>query len=406
MLSLDYPEILPQLAKLVYGLQPARLPDGRFLLIIKASKDVILTTRLNNGFKLYLIPDPNRADGSLGLISAFFDDHDEPLVILTPLFAGDALLNDLVATLSQDQFELYLLDEHDRELVGAISQVEDVMRFRNTLAERQFPPLALENAHATYAAMTDWFGLRTPEDDEKAFCVALGERLYPDDMVTIDARDQSYNFQGSEGRVITTSLERKDPGVYQEQDIVALLRRGFLGESIFLNPVREDTGKELCDVLVVNDKFLVLVQAKDSPNTEAALRRSINRKRSIIRAHIDKGARQLRGALRHCREQDQLVLRTRLGLQTVDIADRAICGIVVVREMFDDDYKACSQPVLEVARDCHEPCVLLDYPALHMLARRLASPERFINGLYQLFEAALQFGEFPKPRFTGKPSDQ
>ena len=405
MLSLDHPEILPQLAQLVYGLQPVQLPNGKYLLIIKAGKEIILTARLNNGFELYLIPDPGWPGRSLGLISAFFDDHDEPLIIFTPLFADDALLSDLVATLSQDQFELYLFDEHDRELVGALSHVENVARFRAHLAATRFPPFDRENVHPTYTAMTDWFGLRAPEDDGNAFHVVLGERLYPDDIVIIDARDASYDFQGAEGRVISTSLEREQPGTYQEQDIVGLLRRVFPGKAIFLNPVRENTGKELCDVLVVSDKFLVLVQAKDSPNTEASLRRSIDRKRSVIRAHIDKGARQLRGALIHCREQDHLVLRTPSGPHMVDIAGRTICGIVVVREMFEDEYRACSQPVLAVALECRELCVLLDYAALHMLARRLASPERFVSGLHQLFHTALQFGEYPKPRFTIRPWD-
>ncbi|MGI4876443.1 MAG: hypothetical protein ACRYG4_03035 [Janthinobacterium lividum] len=85
------------------------------------------------------------------------------------------------------------------------------------------------------------------------------------------------------------------------------------------------------------------------------------------------------------------------------MADHAIVGLVVVREMCDDDYKACSVPVLAVAGACEQPCVLLDYAALHLMALRLSSPARLFNGLYQMFGMAMEHGEFPKPRFSGAP---
>ncbi len=184
---------------------------------------------------------------------------------------------------------------------------------------------------------------------------------------------------------------------------MALLRRAFPGEVIFLNPMREDSGTELTDVLVVADEVVLLVQAKDSPNTEATLRRTIDRKRAVIRRHIDKGAKQLRGALTYILERKEIILRTRSGTRTVDLADRVICGLVVVREMFDDDYKACSAPVLAVANACGQPCVLLDYSALHVMALHLPSPARLMNGFYQLFDVAMKHGEYPKPRFSGPP---
>lgn len=403
MFSLDHPEILSHLGQLIYGFQPVQFPDGRFCLIIKAGKEFILTARVNNGFKIYLVPDLAVPGQSLGFMTAFFDDHDEPLVLFTPLYAGDDMLRDLAGALSQDSFDLFFFDEHDRELMGIRSSVRDVAHFRTAMAQAQFPTLDMDDLAATYEAMGDWFGLRTAEDDGRAFAVELGERLYADDMVIIDTRDDAYDFQGADGLVMMTSLERDEPGAFQERDIVALLRRAFPGEAIYLNPMREDGGTELTDVLVVTDEVVLLVQAKDSPNTEASLRRSINRKRSVVRSHIDKGAKQLRGALRHVLERQTIVLRTPSGPRTVDVADRAVVGLVVVREMFDDDYKACSAPVLAVADACKQPCVLLDYAALHLMALRLASPARLINGFYQMFAVAMEHGEFPKPRFSGAP---
>ena len=403
MFSIDHPEILSHLGQLIYGFQPVQFPDGRFCLIIKAGKEFILTARVNNGFKIYLVPDLAVPDRSLGFMTAFFDDHDEPLVLFSPLYAGDDMLRDLAGALSQVSFDLFFFDEHDRELMGIRASVRDVAHFRTAMAETQFPKVDMNDLATTYEAMGHWFGLRTAEDDGRAFAVDLGERLYADDLVIIDTRDDAYDFQGADGLVMMTSLERDEPGAFQERDIVALLRRTFPGEAIYLNPMREDSGTELADVLVVTGEVVLLVQAKDSPNTEASLRRSINRKRAVIRSHIDKGAKQLQGALTHILERESIVLRTPSGPRTIDVADRAVVGIVVVREMFDDDYKACSAPVLAVANACEQRCVLLDYAALHLMALRLASPSRLINGFYQMFAVAMEHGEFPKPRFSGAP---
>jgi hypothetical protein len=405
MLSLDHPYMLPQIAALAYGYQPAQFPDGRYCLIIKASKEFILTARVNNSFKIYLIPDVETPGRALGLISAFFDDHDEPLVLFTPLYADDEMLHDLSGSLSQDMFDLFFFDENCRELMGVSAHLPDTERFRHALSLFAFPAFDQNELHATYAAMSDWFGLRDASHDALAFEVRLGERLYPDDLMIIDARDEAYGFHGSEGQVMLTNLEREEPGAFQERDILALLRRCFLGDGIFLNPVREDTGKELCDILVAGEDVVLLVQAKDSPNTEASLRRSINRKKAATRRHIEKAARQLRGAISHVLGRDKILLQTPSGPGFVDIGDRSVFGLVVVRELFDDDFKPCSAPVLAVAKETGLPCVLVDYAALHTMALYLSSEESFGSGFLQMFEAGVKFGEFPKPRFTGKPSD-
>src|ERR1700692_2685521 len=64
--------------------------------------------------------------------------------------------------------------------------------------------------------------------------------------------------------------ERENPGYYQERHIAVALHRTFSGERIAINPLRADNGKEFADVIAVLDKHLLIVQAKDSPNTEAS----------------------------------------------------------------------------------------------------------------------------------------
>lgn len=373
-------------------------------MLVKAPKEAILTARLNQQIKIYLVPDERVTNGSFGFITAFFDDHDEPLVIFTPLYAGDALLTDLTAALTQTSFDLYFFDEHDREIMGVHAHVKNVERFREVLDITRFPSFNRSEVAPTLKAMEDWFGRRTSDDDSRAFIVEFETALYPDDLMIIDARPEAYDYRGSNGNVAVTSLERDEPGPFQERDIVFLLQRAFSGDSVFLNPFRTDTDTELTDVLCHTDEVMVLVQAKDSPNNKATLRRSIDRKRAVIRAHIEKGARQLRGALSYVTNRDELNIKTSNGTHALAVDGRVICGIVIVREMFDDDYGPCSAPVLTVARDCEVPCVLMDYTALHVMTLHLRDPARLVGAFYQMFEVALKNGEYPKPRFLGSPT--
>jgi hypothetical protein len=118
MFSIQFPSILSHLGQLAYGLSPVRvLADGRFILIIKASKEQILTARLNQQLKIYLVPDVRDENRSHGFITAFFDDHDEPMVVFTPLYSSDDMLTDLTTVLGQESFDLYFFDEHNREMM-------------------------------------------------------------------------------------------------------------------------------------------------------------------------------------------------------------------------------------------------------------------------------------------------
>ncbi len=314
------------------------------------------------------------------------------------------MLRDLTILLGQEEFDLYFFDEHDRELMGVRARNADARRFSEEVRRTSFPVLDMSRVPVSLAALSSWFGMRNAADDDRAFVIELGERLYPDDFIIIDARDVAYH--GADASVALTSLEREKSGPFQERDIAALLCRAFPGDGVFLNPICEDTGTELTDVLAVTEEVVLLIQAKDSPNTEVSLRRSMGRKRSVIRSHIDKAAKQLRGAIRNIQSRDEVILRTPEGPLSIPVGGCTLRGLVIVREMFDDDYKACSAPVLAIARECRVPCVLLDYSALHIMTLQLLSPRRLINGIDQVFDMALDSGEYPKPRFLAAPASK
>lgn len=147
---------------------------------------------------------------------------------------------------------------------------------------------------------------------------------------------------------------------------------------------------------------MFFIQAKDSPNTKDMLHRSIDRKRKTIRGHIKKATDQMRGALTYARDHEGITILLDGKPVTIQLGDRQIVGLVMVKEIFDDDYPECSAPVLSLVRELDLPINLLDYPQLHVLTHNLATPAHFINGLFNALDMALEHEQFPKSVFSGK----
>ncbi|MCC6597646.1 MAG: hypothetical protein IT559_02520 [Alphaproteobacteria bacterium] len=405
MLSILYPEIMFHLQGFDYGLMPIYLPkEDRFILVIKAPKESILTAKINNEFKIYLIKNPLSPSSYLGLVVAFFDDHDEPLTITTPLFSGDGMLTDVTRLFSQENFDAYFYDENNYELLGTQVYNEEFGRFSKEISAATFPEFQRSEVLSTWQNMGQSFSLRTEEDDINAYKIKLNDRLYPDDVMIIDIRDNFHGFNDQKKNLAVASLERDgDPGSMQEKDIARLLRKVFYGKNIYLNPYQADTKKELSDILIVTDSIMFFVQAKDSPNTEDMLRRSIDRKRKTIRGHIKKATDQMRGTLTYARDHGGVTILLDGKPVTIQLGDRRIAGLVMVKELFDDDYPECSAPVLSLVRELEFPINLLDYPQLHVLTQNLTTPAHFINGLYDALDMALEHEQFPKSVWSGSP---
>lgn len=247
------------------------------------------------------------------------------------------------------------------------------------------------------------FAVRNGDDDRSAFTLTLGERLYPDDLMIVDTRPEAQQFQEAQARLAIAQLVREDPGPPQERDIAVFFSRAFPAKNIYLNPFRADTGKELTDVLVVTDREMLFVEAKDSPNTAASLDRSIERKRQAIQKQIEKATKQLRGGLSYAQNHDGVTVQTAYGPTTVSLDGRQLLGLVVIREMFDDDQLANSKPVLDLVDQLQLRVMLIDYPGLHMVSLNLRTPKRFIEALHKLLDAAIEHGRFPRSIWSGPP---
>ena len=372
-----------RLVDMPVGLLPIRrVGDSRVILVVKASREVAQTARLRGRFRFYLVPVHAGGVATYGLVTAFFDDNDEPLVIWTPL-VNEEIPRDLVRLLSSDSFSVHFFDEHNRELLGFRAENPDAHRFRVLSNTIRFASPTLDRARQVLDVMQSRFGARSPSDAAAAFTIHLRERLFPD------------------------SLEEKveNPGDLNEPDIAMALHRPFKGDQVFSNPIRADNGREFVDVLVVTTKTLLLIQAKDSPSTESALTRMIVRKKATAAKHVRKATVQLKGSINHLGSGESIEIITDGKRRNVSTSGRDVFGLVIVKELFDPERPTCSPPVLTVFNDTGIPCLLLDHTEFQQLTFFRTTEESFVGTLKEIFSAACAHGVFPRSRFglrTGK----
>ena len=375
-LTVTNPEVLDWLVDMPVGLLPIRrVGDSRVILVVKASREVAQTARLRGEFRLYLVPVHAGGLATHGLVTAFFDDHDEPLIIRTPLI-NEEMPRSLVGLLSSSSFYVHFFDEHDRELLGFRAENPDARRFRVLSDAIRFLSPTLDQARQALDGMQSWFRARSPSDDAAAFTIRLRERLFPDRL---------------EENV-------ENPGDLNEPDIAMALRRPFRGDQVFSNPIRADNGLEFVDVLVATTKTLLLIQAKDSP-PESGLTRTIDRKRATAVKHVRKATAQLKGAINHLRSGKSIEIITERKRRRVSMSGRDVFGLVLVKELFDPDRPDCSPLVLTVFDETGTPCVLLDHTEFQLLTFFQTTEDSLVEAMENTFAVAHKDGVFPRSRF-------
>ena len=359
------------------GLCPIRRGfDSRMILVLKTSREIAQTARLHREFTFYVVPVHVDGMATYGLATAFFDDHDEPLVIHTPLFKEE-FTRDLLLLLSSDSFYVHFFDEHNRELLGFRAENPNALRFCILSNTMRFAVPTRERARLAHNEMQDWFGVRSSSDDAAALTVLLRERLFPDCLAEyVD-----------------------NPGDFNEPDIVNILHRSFRDDQVFANPVRVDNGREFVDVLVVTSKTVLLIQAKDSPSTESALTRKITRKIGTTDSHVRRAARQLKGSINHLRSEDSIEIITNGKHRNVTMSGRDVFGLVIVKELFDYEQPSFSSPIFNVTHETGITCLVLDHVEFHQLTFYRTTEESFVGTLKEIFSNARECGVFPRNRF-------
>lgn len=394
VLTILHPEVMPLIKHLSYGLLPLRLKaDQPFSLIIKMQKEAILAARLNSGFSFYLPLMPFSKGFTIALISAFFDDEDEPLVIRTPLYGNSDPSKALLEILSYDEVDIYFFDELNFEWMSYRTSLEDGGSC--LLTEEEFFLLSYhsETSKSVHRAMTSWFGQRTSDDDERAIKAVFKNKLSVGDFAILDMMPETNSYQGSSGFRFD-QLTRTDPGYFQERDISACLLRAFTPESIMMNPRRKDTSKEILDHLVLTDRVALLIQAKDGPTTEASMRRTLLRKRQGTHGQIKKGIRQINGAIRYLNRNELAKLTVGDKDVEISIGQRQTLGLVIVKELFEDEADAYTAASNEFA-GLSSGGILMDYSSFHALTHHFSSSEGLLGVLSEIIARSSTAGWIP-----------
>lgn len=399
-LTFSYPEIVNQLWRFGCGIWPTKIED-KYCLIIKASKESILTAKINQGFHFYVAPVKIQSKQSFAIVTAFFDDHDEPLAITTPLVRDDVGTLDFMELLKEDTFDVFFLDENNRELLSYKAQ-GDLPALRQRIVAADL--YGIETVPTMLDSAQQWFSRRTAEDDSQAFKISFVENLFSDDFVTLDAGAERHSFVGSKS-FSTNSLEREEPGTFQEIDIVFLLQRVYPSGQIYLSPIKDADGKEFVDILVVGNEAILLIQAKDSPNTEQILRNTVSRKRRKSLSQMKEAANQLVGAISFARKNDLLTFLLNGKRIEVNITGKQLIGIIIVKELFDDtfeEYSAIGYKLVDLAQ---APAVFFDFSELNRMTLHCTNEEKFVYAMHQIFTFAMENEQFPRLRYSGKTAE-
>jgi len=397
MLTVLYPEILPIVQSFPIGLLPISIRgESRPKLIIKAPKEGILAAKVNHGFKIYIAPVTLAGEASAGLVSAFFDNEDEPLVIYTPLFDDD-LTPHLIQALTDKSLDVYFFDELNRELLGYTSNLVSVPTSMERLKGSSFREFDLELAISAHDQLRVWFGTRSSDDDLAAVTIEFTDSLVPEDIFILDTRPENHSYRGS-SQFSFTELERDEPGRFQEYDIANLLKGLFSAGHIFMNPLRIEDHEEIADLIVITETDIVVIQAKDSPNIERVLRNPIARKKLTTIKALSKANKQMRGAIRYLRSMSPVKMFVASETIEIDISGLCLRGLIVVKELFNDEYSVYSPQVLELSKDVQVPCITLDYPELQSYVTKLSSQEAFFHAFDKVFLHGVETGMFPRLR--------
>jgi hypothetical protein len=397
LLTILHPELIPAIRSFAGGLLTFRhVETGRISLVVKGQKEAILAAKVNGGFAFYLAPMMSTSGLTVALTTAFFDDGDEPLTIASLLFADDQHTGDLLEMLTYDELDVYFFDDRSREWMSYRAAVED--RGSCLIDGTEFGLLTYhpETAKGLFAALSDWFGIRTSTDDEAAIQIVFKEALAPDDIFVLDATVAGNDYRGS-ADFSYDSLTRTNPGYFQERDIVAGLRRSFAADQVVLNPRRRDTNKEILDVMVVTCSHVLLIQAKDSPNTESGLNRTLDRKRRASRSQHADALTQIRGGLRYLLRQP--IAEIVVGGENWDFAvgDRKLIGIAIIKELFDDEGAAYAK-ACDSLDDLGGAAIVMDYPSFHAFAHYFRAESSFNAGLEQLIGRIRDTNEWVRPK--------
>jgi hypothetical protein len=84
----------------------------------------------------------------------------------------------------------------------------------------------------------------------------------------------------------------------------------------------------------------------------------------------------------------------------IDLGDRLVMGLVVLKEMFNDEYEEYTEAILDVSNRLEAPCIALDYLELASYSTFLRGEEAFFEAYWRVFTHGADTGVFPRLRMV------
>lgn len=378
--------------------------NERVMLIVKAPKEYILTAKVNGGFDIFIVPPDNEKIHITTLCSAFLDAPDSPLVIITPMF-NTILSIEILRLLKSDKFSVHFFDINNREMLGYECSHEYSKQGKNALEHMTL----IEHDFSLFEFTVNDISYENVLRDEKNDFISIkfGKPTMPDDFVRIDATFLDNNYHGALhnefglGGVGLSKLIIEEPGAYQERDIALCLERVFRGDEIYLNPHndKEKNREEIADLMVVHGNNVLLIQAKDSPNTQNIISNKLERKISTSRKHFDKALAQMQGAVKYFNNGGALGFYIGDKRYSLDMTGKKIVGVILLKEMFVENYEGFSSQTLMLSKTMDTTCIFLEYTDLHQMTfNTIEQPAAFFDLIDKIFKEGSEHGVLPKLR--------
>lgn len=390
---------MPTIQQMPGGILPLCLEDEECpIFVVKVPKEYILAAKIKASFKIYLAPVLIDNQKTSGLVTAFFDDEDEPLIVKTPLFLDDFSIT-LFESLRNETLNVHFFDELSRERLIYRAQAAIPDETQHKFDEMNLLDFSFSRVREMMDGIEAFFGSRTALEDARAISVSLNESVYGEGVFIQDIRPEHHSYHGSRGFSHTT-LEREESGSYQEEDIIQCLLLVFSPDQIYLSPKRIHDEEEMCDILVVTDTKLLIIQAKDSPNIERVSRQKLSRKRNNVLGALKKAVGQVKGAVGYYRRiADRLEFIIDGERCSIDTKRLEAKALIVVKELFNDQYSEYSPLLLDVYSGKAVPCIALDYPDFFQFCSHLQNEDAFFDAYNTVMDHAAKHGEYPRLRF-------
>lgn len=401
MLTLINPQLYRQILDYPIGIMAAPDPDGGDpYLIVKATKEFLLAAKIIGSIKVYVCPADLGGRATLALVFAFFDDEDEPLIIRTPLVDDDESRH-LLATLTRPSVNAHFFDEHGRELLVYRAEIAAPAVTRSRLHSLTLLDSNLVEAQNMLDGVSDWFGRRTRLDDEEALTINLVHNCFGESLAIQDMRYPLHQHHGAKGYSIST-LEREQPGNFQEEDIIKCLAFCFPQSQIYHGPLRTSDKEEICDVLLVTDDRVLIIQAKDSPNVERIAKQKLSRKQTNAMTAFKKAIGQIRGAQSYINAGNGTLRYILNGEErAIDITQKQLFAIAIIKEVFDRDGKDYARVLNALMVERSMPCYLISYGMFFELCYRVHDPDKFFQFSEEFVASIRHHQDLPVINFHG-----